>query len=918
MRKIIFLLFMFSGNVFPASSFGPDLHFTTINTDNGLSNNTINAIYKDSAGFIWLGTQNGFNRFDGINVEVYPDFNNETIYTICETDSNRLWVGTNFGLKVLSRKSGSIRTVELPGINPIAVRALKFHKETLYICTDHGLFTQKENSIEKTEINSTGHLTGIIIDSGDNCWLTSDDGLIYYNPHHRKHEKYLYSPTNNILNKFYCLIQVGSKIYIGSENTGVLVFDIPSKTFTRFTNLGNNCILNLNFHQNKLYVGTNGGGLKIVSLENQSVSSVTHDPNNPYSISSNAIYSFLLDDQTFWIGTFFSGLNYNIISRDIFRVYSLPGKLNTLDLNVRSFWIGNDGRKIIGTRNGFFFISEKESVFRNFSSENTRVLKSNIILSIFPWNNQFLIGTYSGGLYTFNPQTMTLSEFKDEQLFTNNSFYSFTSDKDKRIWFGTLSGVICFDPHTGKITQYTSSDSGLTDNLVYSILCDSDNRIWIGTAEGVCLYDNKTQTIRKDIFPAGFNPNLKMIRHLYQDSSGDIWICSEKNGLVQIDKSLSAGKHYTDKNLLPDIFAISTIEDNFGYLWISTAKGLIRFDKQTGNYFLFSLTDGIPALLFNHSVQKDEEGTIWWANEKGLLHTLPPENPKTDPGKKPIVVTAVYIGGKRIKPGTPSLQYAPEFTSIIHLESNQDNVDIRFSGLDFGILKSEIYEYKLDGQDSTWNRLIGQNQISYTDVKPGRYKLHIRKAGSLEPEKNILILKKKSYATYFWIGISILIILTEIYFYRIQLIKLSNLKKKIVDPVKKRMDHSEKYQNSKLVEEESILIRNALLEYMEREQPYLNSKLKLADASAAIKYPQAKISQVLNQNLKTNFTDFVNKYRVTEFKKKAQTDSIHQYTLTALSEKCGFNSRSSFFHVFKKITGQTPLEFLKESGIQSN
>jgi AraC-like DNA-binding protein len=102
---------------------------------------------------------------------------------------------------------------------------------------------------------------------------------------------------------------------------------------------------------------------------------------------------------------------------------------------------------------------------------------------------------------------------------------------------------------------------------------------------------------------------------------------------------------------------------------------------------------------------------------------------------------------------------------------------------------------------------------------------------------------------------------------------------------------------------------------MEREQPYLNPKLKLADASAAIKYPQAKISQVLNQNLKTNFTDFINKYRVNEFKKRAQSDSNHQYTLTALSEMCGFNSRSSFFHVFKKITDQTPLEFLKESKI---
>lgn len=912
-----FFLFTFSGYAFSYNDPG-NFRFSNVSMDNGLSNNTVNAIYKDSAGFIWLGTQNGLNRFDGIDIDVYPDFNNETIFTIGETDSVYLWIGTNFGLKVLDRRSGLVEKVELEETKVTTVRYLKYHDHVLYICSDSGLFVRKDNQISKIPLKEADHLTGIEIDPDGNFWLTNYDGLIFFNSQTKESRKYTYSENNPALNKFYCLTAIGPLIYIGSENAGVLVFNSRTGVFEPFASLGNDCILNLYFHDNRLYIGTNGGGLKVVSLRDKWVRTVAYNPNDPYSISSNAVYSFLLDHDTYWIGTFFAGLNYNIVPEKTFEVYFWNDQMNTMDMNVRSFWIGNDGCKIIGSRDGFFYISERESVFRKFSSENT-ILKSNIILNVYPWRGQFLIGTYSGGLYVFDPKTLKISEFKENQLFRNNSFYSFASDQKGNIWFATLSGVICFDLETEEIKQYTSSNSSLTDNSVFSILCDTKNRIWIGTAEGLCLFDYESGTIRTDIFPKEFNSGLKMIRHIYEDRDGDIWICSEKDGLVQMDANLSACRYYTDKNLLPDIFAISTIEDASGYIWIATPKGLIRYNKQTEDYSIFSIMDGIPAQMFNHVVQKDNQGRIWWANEKGLIYTsVSGKNGKLADNRHPIIITAVYIGGKRVIPGHESMNYTPEFSSVIELNADQDNVSIRFSGLDFGYPKSEIYEYKLEGSDLEWNKLIGYNQISYTDLKPGIYTLHIRKAGSFEPEKTITIVKKRSYAIYLWSGVFILVILIGIYFYRVQTIKLSSLKNMIVDSAKKRVDKSEKYQKSKLEEDESLSIHQVLLQYMDNDRPFLNSKLKLADVSAAIKCPQTKISQVLNQHLDTNFTDFVNRYRVDEFKRRAQEGVLHQYTLTALSEECGFSSRSSFFHVFKKITGQTPLEFLKDSGIKDH
>jgi len=907
---LFILVILMSFSYFPI--FASPFRFTTITTDNGLSNNTINVIYKDSTGFIWLGTQNGLNRFDGINIENYPDFNNETIFTICETDPTNLWIGTNFGCKVLNRKTGQIQAMDLKesGI----IRYFLFHNKILYICSDKGLFVYKENKIEKSAIEIK-QLTGIVIDNEGNYWISCSDGLVFHNPANLNTEKFLYSKTTAVLNKFNCLDIFDSGIFIGSENAGLLFFDRKIHTINRFMDIGNECVMNLTHDENYLYAGTNGSGLKIISLENKKIMTLDHDVNNPYSISSNAVYSFLYDKGMYWIGTYLSGLNYISYSTDFFKVYTSPGKLNTQDLNVRSFWIGKTQNKnefnLIGTRNGFYYISQ--SIFRKFSTENTPELKSNIILNIYPWKHLFLIGTYNSGLYIFNPQTMSLSEFGNDQLFRNNSFYDFTSDNEGNIWFATLNGVICYDVSADSIRNYTVANAGLPDNFVFSILRDSKNRIWIGTSEGLCFYDPETNLITNNILPGNLKIDLKMIRHISEDSSGDIWICSEKNGLLKVKNDLSSYNHYTDKDLLPDIYAINTIEDIYGCIWIITSKGVVRLNKETGDYAMFSMNDGIPAPMFNPVVQKDESGTIWWANEKGLLY-IHPVGELENTNIKPLVITGIYIGGKRIEPNKYSVRETPEYAQNIILSPEEDTFGVRFTDLEYSFYKSGIYEYRLIGKDNTWNRLIGQNQIVYSGLQPGNYELQLRKAGSLNPVKSIIIIKNRSYNSYIFWGIVILILLIGIYIYRIQLIKFKNQKDAVADYLKKQRNN-EKYQSSRIEESKSISIQNTLLEYMEKEQPYLSSKLKLADVSVAIKYPQAEISQVLNQKLETNFADFINNYRVKYFIIKARKGALQHYTLTALSEECGFNSRSSFFHVFKKITGQTPAEFLKEVGI---
>jgi len=921
---LLLLLFFFGTSNTNAAL--PTLNFRTIDITNGLSHNMVHAIYKDSRGFIWLGTQLGLDKFDGISVESYSLLKNYSVYTIIEADPIMLWIGTDKGLIKFNRQTETIETISLNENQVVTVKCLYFiNPDDLLVGTDQGLFLiNRDNKIERINLDAnilsrTNRISKIIKAKEINaCWITSSDGLIYLNVKNKESHIYRYADDNMGLNTYRTLTAIGDTLYIGTQSEGLLAFDTIEKHFLKFSYKGNSYITTLTpAGDNELYVGTDGSGIQVISIKTGKVLSTIEYNTTGNGLSSNAIYSFLKDENTYWIGTYMGGLNYTPMTNNLFSIYSYNSAFTSRKHNVRSFYILENGRKLIGTRDGLFYISEKEKIVKSYTSK-TSILQADIILSIYPINeNELFIGTYGGGLYTFNLNTLSLSFFDDDPKFKKGSFSSFFRDSQGSFWISSSSGVFMYNPETKEYVQYTNINSGLKDYAVFSSCIDSNGRLWFGTNNGVCLYDKKSKVFISDIFPSHLLSLTKFIRYIYEDSHKNLWFCDDKNGVVKADEHLTAFEHYTTDNLLPSNSVASIKEDRSGGLWFATQRGLLYYSPVQNIARFYSLYDGIPSYIFNNAVQETTDGTIWWGNEAGLV-SFNEKNLDSIPGKSknyPAIISIV-VSGKTLKAGDDLLPYSPSFMKELNLVSG-NSVEFGFSALNYSHINADIFEYYLEGYDNGWQVLTTGNKVSYDNLPNGNFIFKIKASSAPERVTSLIVNVRRNISMPIWVTvICLLIVLVLFLYYSRLLLRYRKVKRYLSNKKEENVNLREKYSKAKMEEKQAEYLKKQLTEYMQKEKPYLNLNLKLQDIANGIGCTSVELSQLLNVYLNSNFTDFVNRYRVDEFIARVQDKSAVKYTLATLSEQSGFSSRTSFFRSFKKIKGTTPAEYIKEMGIE--
>ena len=514
--------------------------------------------------------------------------------------------------------------------------------------------------------------------------------------------------------------------------------------------------MTMDYHDGLLCVGTNGKGMKVLSLADGHMENFSYKEKKRYSIGCNTITSFLYDKGIWWIGTQFGGLNYTPLVGEKFSYYDWKDFYST-DYNIRSFCQLKSGNKLIGTRTGLFYISEKENRIKKFISEDeSSPLRSDIILCIKELsNNSILISTYGGGVYLFDENSLTLKDFSKEEPLLYGCFFQFAEDQEGNLWFASTDGVYRCSMQGKLLKKYDVSNSGLTNNTVFYVYPDSIGRLWIGTYSGLFLMDIETGKIRSDCFSS---PIQSTVKYIMEDSKNNIWICSE-NGLYKINQDLTINKHYTKGDILPDNIVLSILEDKQGNFWITTLKEIVKFDSTESIHYTYRRMDGLIGTDFNNNVYQLDSNIIWWANEGGLIYTSEDDtNVDVKSVKHPIVSS--YLIDK--------MEYDPTFRNQSEaITLYKDNtLCFKFSNLDYSLPYANYYEYKLEGYDKDWVKQTGVNEVIYYNLPSGKYVFKIRASENSEPAQQWSVSVHKSYFTFVMILLVIVVIgALMVYFY---------------------------------------------------------------------------------------------------------------------------------------------------------
>lgn len=908
---------------------GKEHSFSKLSIENGLSNNQVNTIFKDSNGFIWIGTLDGIDRYDGVEIKSYLyKFSEaiENVQAINEDLFKNLWVGTSTGLFRYNRKVDSFERVNIDAKYANIQALAMLPDSNLCVGTANGLYVINTSSIQAEKIllnslpeNQNISITGLFPANDGSCWITTSNGLVKYSFLDQKSEWFqCMSKPQAAYNSFTSICSIGNKLYLGTTNVGIVEFDLSKKMFSEGVSVDNNIILNIaSDHKELIFAGTNGGGLKVINIRTREVKNLVAQPNDPESLSSNSVYAFLLDKEgRYWIGTYSAGLCFSKHITGNFKLHHLASDYPDINKSIRSFYFSPDGSEYFGTRNGFAQLS-KNGKFNFFQSSSTLQtgLRSNIILSIYPFMDDVLIGTYGGGVSRFSIAEQKIKPFLGNDILFKGNIYAFDTDNFGDLWITSFNGLYRYSAKDQSLVNFNTQNSELKNNQIFEITFDSKGRIWVGSMSGTYVYNYEERKL-KSIDLSVISNNTFKTNYIYEDQNGSIWICTERGGLIMVDSALTQSTSYHEENGLPDNSVCAIIQGNSGEYWISTLKGLCKYSSQTQKFTKYSVSEGLPSLAFTPaSTYLAPDGNLFLGNEKGLVYFNPDDINGTSFSSK-IIITDFYISGKVVKPGEDSaLKQIIEETHEIRLNNQMNNIGFRFVNLNYINAADNSYQYKLEGFDENWRDNGSKNTVFYQDIQPGNYIFKVRNTNGAEAgpssdenaEVKIVIYQPFLNSLYFYALLFSFII--AVIFIVVRYIKM------LPRRIKQKIDLSkklEKYKGNRVPQDRGELIINELKQRMTENKLYLNPGLKLADLARDINYPVNEISQVLNQDLNQSFSDFVNKYRVEEVKELMSHGEHEKFTLVAIAKKCGFNSKTSFYRVFKKETGKTPAEYLKE------
>lgn len=792
-----------------------NIHFKNIS---GLSDNNVTCIFEDHHGYIWIGTRNGLNRYDGMRFDVFePEKNDSTsikhpyINYISESPDGDLWIAQGAGLSRYSRTKHKFKNFSPDGEDPTSV-ANNF--ATHVYCDKEGLVWIANGGVDVMNSESekviNRYLNGesiefIFEDSKGRKWFV---GSKIFMMDDEENIQQIMSEAEGLNIKSATEDEFGN-IWIGSWERGLYRLSESGKNNFDIKHFAPNPDQNslhmlrileiMSDKQGRLWIGMENGGLDLLDIQNEHFTHLAPNPSNPLSIHSNSIWALHMDSNLrIWIGSFDKGIDLmDPYQKNFNKVIDLTGSLHTSAINTfaedskGNLWVGADGY-------GLDYYDIRSNTFTHYEHEpgNPNSLPNNAVLDVVvDQNDNVLIGTWAGGVTHFdvkrNRFTTYLNNPDDPTSIGTNNVFTMLADptNPNGFWVGTWGASLDYfdlEEETFKrIADYENPELPPINMNIRIMAYDRSGNLWLGTGSGLfhlpldqgSHFYSSTRYINDPTDSTSISENA--ISCLLQAKDGRLWIGTENRGLNLFIPANKSFKLFDKDHGLPSTAIKAIEEDDAGNLWISSALGLSKITiSGTGQETDIEVTnydkgDGLQSNFFNMSASITRaNGEMFFGGSNGFNRFLPSEIQK-NPSPPKVVLTDLKIFNESIKPSAEDDAILSQHISQakeIRMDYTHEVFSIDFIALNFTRPEKNSYEYMMEGMDDSWNNIGNQTTATFTTLAPGSYTFRIRAANNdgIWNEEGAAIeiyVAPPWWATWWFRGLIGISLIAGIYFY---------------------------------------------------------------------------------------------------------------------------------------------------------
>lgn len=735
-------------------------YFSNLSLEHGLSQITVTCIHQDSNGFMWFGTRNGLNRYDGYSFDVFTTKPNDTtsisdnhILSIAEDNSNNLWLGTNSGINKLDLATNKFKyyssdIIGEKGISNISIYSLLFDNDNrLWVGTQNGLFLYQPSIDGFLNISLGGYLKDERINAlaqiGQFLYIgTQNKGLVIYDIDSQKYKSFAQIPGHKH-NESCSYIKAmvlddDNNLWLGTQETGVSHLDLNKEEFTSYdesSGLTNNNIKALGRTAEGRIIIATFNGLDIINPKTKEVSQYKEYGKGQGQLSHYSITSLYYDkSQTLWLGTYAGGVCYSNRHSQKFKHYNINLGLDDY-LGIMGPTVETSKYLYVATEGGGLLEVDKlTNNFKNYPLVRTKNYQysQNIIKSLYLDGDKILCGTNLGTIYSFDIQTKQMNLFYD--LNEIKSIYTIHKNKTGDYMLAAV-GLYGFYILTkdGKLINRFPTAYG-NDRAFMDLRCFleiEDNIFLMGTRNvGLFYYDYNTYELKSF---SHNNSDANSIPHNYvtdiiQTKDGEIWVATFGGGISQFDLKTDSFTTLDTRNNLANNNICKIIEDSKGDLWLSTTNSISKIDRTQKTVINYASSNGLEVNEFTpHAGVRLMNGDLLFSGNNGFV-MFDPEEILVNPYIPPIVLKKLYINNKQIKVLDETQILETEFhnQSKIVLAYNQSNITIEYSALNYIFSEQNQYAYKLEGFDTEWSQVGNRRVAYYTNIPPGKYRFLVK------------------------------------------------------------------------------------------------------------------------------------------------------------------------------------------------